>query len=169
MKATGYPTMLRLGLAIAAVLAPPALVRADEGAAIRDEALAQRINALDAEFFAAFNACDVDGHMAMVDEDVEFYHDKGGLTKGRSGMERMARERCANSRVTLRREVVEGSLKVYPVPGHGAIQEGSHRFYLTEEGDEERLVEIARFVHVWEHGESGWKIVRALSYDHRTP
>lgn len=169
MSATRYPTIFCLGLAIAAVLAHPALARAEEAPAGPGEVLAQQINALDAEFFAAFNACDVDGHMAMLDENLEFYHDKGGLTKGRDGMERMARERCANSQVTLRREAVKGSLMVYPVHGYGAIQEGSHRFYLTEQGGEEQWIETARFVHVWEYGETGWKIVRALSYDHRTP
>lgn len=33
----------------------------------------------------------------------------------------------------------------------------------------EQLVEIVRFVHVWEQGDTGCKIVRALSYDHRVP
>ncbi|MDH5822848.1 nuclear transport factor 2 family protein [Luteimonas sp. RD2P54] len=169
MKNSPYPAILRLGLTIAAVLSPPAPLWADDGTAARDQALARRINALDAEFFAAFNACDVDRHLAMVDEDLEFYHDKGGFTKGRGGMERMARERCTSGRPKLRRELVEGSLQVHPVPGHGAIQEGSHRFYVTEQDGGERLIEIARFVHVWEDGSAGWKIVRALSFDHRSP
>ncbi|QDH70300.1 nuclear transport factor 2 family protein [Marilutibacter alkalisoli] len=169
MSTIPYQSIWRLMLASAVALAYLAPAQADEADAAQSDSLAQRVNALDAELFAAFNACEVDRQMAMLEEDIEFYHDKGGLTRGRSGMERMTRERCASRQVQLRREIVEGSLKVYPVRDYGAIQEGMHRFYLTEQGGQEQLIEIARFVHVWEQGDTGWKIVRALSYDHRTP
>lgn len=155
-------------LLAAMACALPALAQAG-GANAAGEALAARINALDARFFDAFNACDVDRHIAMLDPELEFFHDKGGFTKGRHNMEKMSRERCALAGTRLRREVVEGSLEVHPVPGYGAIQQGAHRFYLAEDGGEERLIEIARFVHVWEQGDAGWKIVRALSYDHKVP
>lgn len=155
-------------LLAAMACALPAVVQAGGGNAV-DERLVARINALDARFFEAFNACDVDRHIAMLDPDLEFFHDRGGLTKGRHKMEKMSRERCASAGPRLRREVVEGSLEVHPVPGYGAIQQGAHRFYLGADGGEERLIEIARFVHVWEQGDAGWKIVRALSYDHKAP
>ena len=169
MITTLYPSIWRLMLASVVALAYLAPAQADEVAAGQDDGLAKRVNALDAELFAAFNACEVDRQMAMLEENIEFYHDKGGLTRGRDGMERMTRERCASRQVQLRREVVEGSLKVYPVHDYGAIQEGMHRFYVTEQGGQEQLIEIARFVHVWEQGDTGWKVVRALSYDDRTP
>lgn len=169
MSTTLSPSIWRLVSMLVVALACLAPARADEAAAAQGDSLTRRINALDAELFAAFNACEVDRQMAMLDENIEFYHDKGGLTRGRGGMERMGRERCASRQVQLRREVVKGSFKVYPVPGYGAIQEGMHRFYLTEQGGREQLIEIARFVHVWEQGDAGWKIVRALSYDHRAP
>jgi hypothetical protein len=37
-------------------------------------------------------------------------------------------------------------------------------------GDEpEQWVESARFVHVWREDASGWRVVRALSFDHKAP
>src|SRR5436190_12897269 len=47
---------------------------------------------LDAKMFGAFNAHDVDLLMSMFTDDLEFYHDKSGLTKHeqtREGLTRM--------------------------------------------------------------------------------
>ncbi|GGA80913.1 hypothetical protein GCM10011521_19050 [Arenimonas soli] len=124
---------------------------------------------LDQAFFAAFNACDVVGHMGFLDPALEFYHDKGGRTVGAHRMEVMMRERCGSKETSLRRELVPGSLTVDPVPGYGAIQTGEHRFFLTVGDAPEQWVESARFVHVWREDASGWRVVRALSFDHKAP
>lgn len=139
---------------------------ADKGG---DAALAETINQLDASFFDAFNRCDTAAMARVIAVDFEFYHDKGGLTRGRGPMLAMEEERCARTDTTLRREVLEESLAVYPMAGYGAVQQGMHRFYLSEGGGPEQLIEIARFMHVWREAEGGWEITRAISYDHRAP
>ena len=63
-----------------------------------------------------------------------------------------------------RRELVEGTLEVYPLDGYGAIQTGVHRFY--REGGA-RPVEVSRFTHIWKKDDAGWKLQRAMSYDHK--
>ena len=105
----------------------------------------------------------------VIAADFEFYHDKGGLTRGREPMLAMEEERCGRTETTLRREVVDGSLAVFPLARYGAVQQGMHRFYLSEKGGQERLIEIARFMHVWRQNGDGWEIIRAISYDHREP
>jgi D-alanyl-D-alanine carboxypeptidase len=131
--------------------------------------MAELLEELDAKFFAAFNDCDVEAHIGMLDPALEFFHDKGGRALGAHRMEAMMRERCASPASSLRRELVSGSLQVHPLPGFGAIQEGEHRFHLTVGDQPEQWVESARFVHVWRQDASGWRIVRALSFDHQAP
>ena len=50
---------------------------------------------------------------------------------------------------------------------YGAIETGRHRFFQTAGGQNEREVTVSRFVHLWQKTDSGWKISRALSYDHK--
>jgi len=47
------------------------------------EELTRTITALDAELFAAYNKCDLAEFASFLAEDLEFYHDQGGLSLGR--------------------------------------------------------------------------------------
>lgn len=113
-------------------------------------------------FEAIFVACDADAAVAMLDADVEFYHDKGGRTTGEAVHTAVGTQatECPRAR-GMTREVVEGSLVVSPIPGFGAVQTGTHRF--AEPGG----VTVARFAHVWHETPDGWRVHRALSFDHR--
>jgi hypothetical protein len=44
--------------------------------------LAVKVNALDQELFGAFNACDLVKFESLLDPNVEFFHDKNGLSTG---------------------------------------------------------------------------------------
>lgn len=123
-------------------------------------------------FDAVFNHCDLQTLGSLVTEDFEFYHDKGGLTatSGAQFVENI-RGMCERQKTgqdyRARRELVEGSLEVYPLNNYGAIQVGVHRFYRKTEGQPDKLVEIAKFTHVWKKDRDGWRLARALSYDHK--
>ncbi len=134
-----------------------------------DQQLFETLANLDQRLFGYFNTCQLEKQKALLAEDIEFYHDKGGLTVSRLELLKSSYERCANTATKLRRELIKGSLEVYPVKGYGAIQKGTHRFYLTEAAQQEVLVEIAQFTHVWQQSDDGWKITRVLSYDHKPP
>jgi ketosteroid isomerase-like protein len=123
-------------------------------------------------FDAFFNKCDVETVGNFITEDFEFYHDKGGLTAtSRAQFVESIRNMCARQKTgedyRARREVVEGSMEVYPLNNYGAIEVGVHRFYRITEGKGEKLVEISQFTIVWKKDESGWKMSRVLSYDHK--
>jgi ketosteroid isomerase-like protein len=125
------------------------------------------IRDLDMQLFGAFNALDADGLDKFFTEDVEFYHDQGGLTRSREALVQTFRKKFSEKDSKLRRELIEGSLEVYPLSTYGAIETGKHRFFQTAGGQNEREATVSRFIHLWQKTDSGWKISRALSYDHK--
>ena len=128
-----------------------------------------RILALDASMFDAYNACDMDKVGTFFTEDLEFYHEKGGLTLTRkTTLDLMRTNLCGENSNKLRRELVNGSMKVYPINKYGAVQLGEHRFYITENG-KEALSGVAKFIHVWKYERGEWRISRVFSYDHNAP
>ena len=132
--------------------------------------LYDRIVTLDAALFDAYNACDIDKVGTFFTEDLEFYHEKGGLTLTRnSTLETMRNNLCGENSNRVRRELVQGSLEVRPINNYGAVQTGEHRFYLTQKGQKEKLDGIGKFVMLWQKKDSGWKISRVISYGFRPP
>lgn len=126
--------------------------------------LFEKIRGLDTAVFDAFNTCQIAGnlekHGAFFAEDVEFYHDEGGVTWNRQDM-------LANTRQFVcghyTRELMPGSLRVYPVKDFGAIEQGAHRFCQSDTGNCDGA---ADFVIVWRQRGDEWTITRVLSYGH---
>ncbi|MDO1501728.1 DUF4440 domain-containing protein [Winogradskyella maritima] len=130
--------------------------------------LTKTILELDATFWKAYNSCDLTTFRTLFTDDIEFYHDKGGLTETLPlFMEQISENVCGNKNVRLRREVLEGSVNIYPLNNYGAIISGDHIFYLKEGETKERLVEKAKFTNVWKFENEQWKMSRVLSYDHQ--
>jgi hypothetical protein len=124
--------------------------------------------AADAAFWRAFNQCDAAAMGRLLAADIEFYHDKTGLTEGRDKVvESLVKGPCGTPGLRVRREEVAGSVAVDPVPGHGAMVSGVHRFYAKQGNTPERLDGDARFAVVWRKTVTGWEMERVLSYAHR--
>jgi Domain of unknown function (DUF4440) len=126
--------------------------------------LKKKIAHMDSVLFHAFNTCDVAMSKSLFTDDLEFYHDAGGLTNYSQNVNLIV-QRC-NGEAKVRRELVEGSLEVFPIKNFGAIQLGSHRFYYKGKGQEEKLDGTFKFVHIWKNVNGDWKISRVISYDH---
>ncbi len=129
----------------------------------QDELFSEIAN-MDEVLFNAFNNGNMEKIKTLFTEDLEFYHDKTGLSGYQSNIKAIG-ELSAGS-IRIRRALVEGSLKVYPLPGFGAIQEGQHDFFETLPGENERQTGTFKFIHIWKKTEDGWKIARIVSYDH---
>lgn len=151
---------------LATALATAAFVSAAEPANQADqEQLTTTVAALDSDVFDAFNRCaeqeQLAKHASYFDNDVEFYHDNGGVTWNRDDMlantEKFA---CGN----FRRELIPGTLKVFPIKGFGAIAQGTHRFCQFKTGECDGL---ADFTMVWREQAGAWQLTRVLSYGHR--
>jgi len=129
------------------------------------DALFDTISALDSATFDAFNHCSdpaqLQKHASHFAPDVEFYHDTGGVTWTRKAMIEKTRQNVCGH---FRRELVPGSLKVFPIRDFGAIEQGVHRFCQFDTG---KCDGIADFVIVWRHQGDAWQITRVLSYGHR--
>jgi hypothetical protein len=123
--------------------------------------LAVRVNALDQELFGAFNTCDLVKFHSLLDPNVEFFHDKNGLSTGADTVTAQVKQNVCGK---VRREVVAGSVEVYPMAGLGALQIGRHRFYnpptsTTPSGE-------AKFIHLWKDTGGKWQLLRVISFDH---
>jgi ketosteroid isomerase-like protein len=121
--------------------------------------------ARDSALFDAFNTCNVGAFASFFTEDLEFYHDFGGLTTTRKSNVDIVAEECRAKRLG-RRELVQGSLEVYPIRGYGAIQIGIHKFFVRSDSGE-TPGSTAKFIHVWKNSDGTWQIARVLSFDHK--
>lgn len=150
------------------MLAHAPLLRADEvpgmAGGLETGALFDELARMDSALFeASFVQCDAAKANAIFADDVEFYHDKDGLSSGeqvRENTRRLAASCPRENGVT--RTVVAGSLQVFPIQGYGAVQVGVHRF--DERGAATST--LARFVHVWRLEDKTWRLARILSLDH---
>lgn len=123
------------------------------------EALTRTITALDTKVFDAYNTCDMDTFAQYFSEDVEFYHDKGGLSTSRDAVVNAVRNNICHK---IRRERV-GAIEVYPIKDFGAIETGTHRFCQIATGKCEGM---GKFLHIWRYRDGQWQLTRVVSYDH---
>ena len=124
--------------------------------------LFETIARMDSAIFGAFNAHDVDRLMALFTDDLEFYHDTGGLSDKRQNGE--AFKKMFASTPDIRRDLVKGSLEVYPVKDYGAMEIGEHRFCHKENGKDD--CGTFKFAMVWWKTGESWKISRVMSWGH---
>jgi ketosteroid isomerase-like protein len=122
--------------------------------------LFKTIEALDTRFFDAYNRCDLPTISSMIAEDLEFYHDKTGLARGRQSLVDGIKNNICGK---VTRELVPGTLQVDPIANYGAVELGVHRFH--HPGNAEDVGE-AQFVTLWQNNNGTWQITRAISFDH---
>ena len=123
--------------------------------------LDRTITALDTALFDSYNRCDLKKFASFFVDDVEFYHDQGGVTLGRDALtESIKKNICGQTT----RELVPGTLQAFHMKGYGALETGTHRFH--HPGHEEIGVGEGRFIHLWQYKDGAWKITRVVSYDH---
>lgn len=125
-------------------------------------------------FERSFNNCELEVLELLMSDDLEFYHDVGGITFTKKAfIENFKNGICGNPKFKSRRELVTGSIKVYALKNknevYGLIQQGEHRFFETFDGAPEVAGNIAKFTHLWILEGDTFKLKRALSYDHKMP
>ena len=155
-------TMLLL-LCLTGPLAASASAQAPSLDSIKSqEDLDKAIAVLDAALFDAYNRCDLEKFSSFFVEDVEFYHDQGGVTLGRQNLTDSVKKNICGK---VTRELVPRTLQVYYMKGYGAVEIGVHRFHHPGHDDTEPVGE-GKFVHLWQYKNDTWKITRVISYDH---
>jgi ketosteroid isomerase-like protein len=124
--------------------------------------LFQTISQLDKQLFDAIDRCDMKAEASFWADDAEFYHDKNGLlVGGQQIVDAIKNNLCGK----VKRELVPGTLEVYPLQGYGAVEIGIHRFLHPWQQDH-GVVGEAKFIHVWRQKDGRWTITRVISIDH---
>jgi ketosteroid isomerase-like protein len=152
--------MFALAVLLLVVLCGEGVSQAQPAAA--PDPLFKTIEALDAKLFNAYNHCDLATFSSLLDDDLEFYHDKGGFSRGRQAtVDGVKNNICGK----VTRELVSGTLEVYPIANYGAVEIGVHRFHHPGHDGTERVGE-AKFIHLWKNEDGAWKLTRVISFDH---
>lgn len=154
--------LLSLFVSLVCISSAFSQVQPAKPAATSPAQLFQTIAALDKELFGLIDTCDMQTFASMWDENAEFYHDKTGLMVGRQNIVNAVKNNLCGK---VKRELVPGTLEVYPMEGYGAVEIGVHRFLHPWAQDHGEVGE-AKFIHLWQHKDGKWQITRVISFDH---
>jgi ketosteroid isomerase-like protein len=123
-----------------------------------DKKVFNQIKAMDKEFFDAYNNCDLEKQALIYSDNIEFFHDKGGLmTSKKEIIEGTKRNICGK----VIRELIDGSLEVYPINNYGAVQIGFHKFHNNQEPNAESIP--SKFITMWHNENGAWKMAKVIS------
>ncbi len=115
------------------------------------------IEKMDSIWEDSYNNCRLDVQQEIIAEDLEFYHDIGGLLTSKTQLiEALKNNICGK----VKRELLRGSVEVYPIEGYGAVQFGYHRFISDNQQGKARF---SRFVHLWKKENDSFRITRVYS------
>jgi Domain of unknown function (DUF4440) len=117
---------------------------------------------MDSVLFDAFNNHELQILQDVFAPNVEFYHDRDGLSDYQTTMNNFRRVFAATP--DLHRELVAGTLEVYPLPGYGAVETGEHRFTLTRNG--QKVTAVYKFTNIWQYKNDRWQVTRTISVGH---
>jgi hypothetical protein len=125
----------------------------------------------DSLFWTGYNTCNYDRIGEYIADDIEFYHDKGGITLGKSSLvDSIRKNLCIKSNFRTRREADPKTVKIYLLKNsnviYGAIISGEHYFFNSYDNKPEKREGIAKFMNMWIFKDNVWKMSRILSYDH---
>lgn len=150
--------ILLAGLCGTNLAAQPLLEPAVPKYVIEDIPLYEAIVAMDKKFFNAYNQCDLDTQTKIYADDIEFFHDKGGVMTSKTDI-LAATKRNICGKVT--RQLIEGSVEVYPIANYGAVQIGFHQFHNNQEPDAPSVP--SKFIIIWHNIDGQWQITEVIS------
>lgn len=123
-----------------------------------DQKLYEEIVKMDSIYFQAYNTCDMKTQASLYHDNLEFYHDKGGIeTSKKELLESLEKNICGK----VTRTLIKGSIEVYPIPNYGAVQIGYHKFFNNREPNQKSIP--SKFIVIWKKEEKLWKITRVIS------
>ena len=115
------------------------------------------IVAMDVLWEDAYNNCKLDVMEELISEDLEFYHDQGGLMTSKQKLNEALKNNICGK---VKRQLKTGSIEVYPIKGYGAVEMGQHGFYSVNKTGTDHF---SKFVHLWKRTNGKWQITRVIS------
>jgi ketosteroid isomerase-like protein len=113
---------------------------------------------MDSIYFNAYNTCDIETQANIYHENLEFFHDKGGLSTSKSDLLKALKNNICGK---VTRTLIKGSIEVYPIKDYGAVQIGYHKFYNNQEPNAKSIP--SKFIVVWKQENKQWKITKVIS------
>jgi len=124
----------------------------------KDSELYITLKAMDSTYFTAYNTCDMKTQAGIMAEDIEFYHDQGGLATSKQEILESIESNICNK---VTRELVEGSFEVHEIKGYGAVAMGLHKFHNNQEPD--AISKPSKFIGIWTQQNDKWQMSRVIS------
>jgi len=123
-----------------------------------DQKLYKTIAAMDSIYFEAYNNCNMEKQQEMYAENIEFFHDKSGLSTSKNDiLEAIKNNICGK----VTRTLVPGTIEVYPINNYGAVEIGYHKFFNNQEPDAPSIP--SKFIILWKSEMEKWKITKVIS------
>ena len=120
--------------------------------------LYDNIARMDSLWEDAYNHCKTDVLEQIISENIEFYHDQGGVVTSKERLQNAYKNNICGQTT---RELLKGSIEVYPIKDYGAVEMGYHRFHnIHDNGQDSRY---ARFINIWHRENGQWRITRVIS------
>jgi len=113
---------------------------------------------MDERWEDAYNHCKLDVMEEIISEDLEFFHDQGGLMTSKKKLNEALKTNICGK---VTRSLKPGSLEVYPINGYGAVEMGLHAFHNSKEPAAQP--HYSKFVHIWKRENGKWRITRVIS------
>lgn len=120
--------------------------------------LYQEIIKMDSIYFTAYNNCNMLTQAKIYAENIEFFHDKGGLLTDKAELLKSIEENICNK---VTRTLINGSVEVYPINNYGAIQIGYHKFHNKLEPSAKSIP--SKFIVTWKKENETWLITKVIS------
>lgn len=160
MKKEQFITLFLFSLVLLSCSSTPNVYRLTKNYKPDDEELYKTIIKLDSTFFDAYNTCasNLDKYSQFYSDSLEFYHDKGGFMNSKKEIVEGTKNNVCGK---VRRELVKGSIEVYPIKDYGAVEIGLHKFINKKEPNS--VPKIARFTIIWKKENNDWKITKMIS------
>jgi hypothetical protein len=123
------------------------------------KALYETIIRMDSIYFDTYNTCKLEKMAALTSDSLEFYHDRNGLmTSKKAYIESIKNNICGK----VTRELMQGSIEVYPIHGWGAVEIGYHRFHNNQEPGG-FISRASKFIVLWHKKEDNWQVAKVVS------
>lgn len=123
-----------------------------------DIKLHNEIKKMDSIYFNAYNTCDMKTQADIYSDDIEFFHDKGGLSTSKKELLKSLEKNICNK---VTRTLIRGSIEVYPIKDYGAIEIGYHKFFNKLEPNAKSIP--SKFIVIWKNIKNKWKITKVIS------
>lgn len=91
--------------------------------------LRDQVLAADRQLFNAYNTCNIAQFSRSLSPDLEFFHDTTGLTNHDLNVDALEKRYAETTK--YHRTLDEQTVQIFSVPGYGAMEIGTHRFYET--------------------------------------